>query len=129
MAADAAALLLTALGEAGAPRMARAVRHAGIVVVAALLAAVLLLAALGCALAALWIVTAPRLGPAGAALVVAVCLLVLGLAALAVVLRRRPGPPTPVVIPLGELTRANKATMLTAALIAGLCVGLGGNRR
>jgi hypothetical protein len=130
---DAAALLLAALSRAGAPRVAVAARRAGVVVAAGVLAGVLLLASLGCALAALWIKAVPRLGPAGAALVVAVCLLVLGLAALSVVLRRplraRAPAQAPTPIPLDALMRDNKTALLTAAVVAGLCVGLNGKQR
>jgi hypothetical protein len=128
---DVAALLLAALRRAGGPRVAVAARRAGIVVAAGVLAGVLLLAALGCALAALWIETAPRLGQAGAALVVAGCLLVLGLAALGVMLRRpaRVRVSAPAPIPLDALMRDNKAALLTAAVIAGLCAGLNGKQR
>ncbi len=126
---DATPLLLAVLRQMGAPRVAMAARRAGIVAGAATLAAMLLLAALGCGLAALWIETAPRLGPAGAALAVAGCLLVLGLAALAVALRRSARPTAVAAIPLDALMRDDKATMLAVAVVAGLCVGLAGNRR
>jgi hypothetical protein len=128
---DAATLLLAAVRRAGAPRVAVAARRAGIMAGMAVLAGVLLLAALGCALAALWIDVAPQLGQAGAALAVAGCLLVLGLAALAVMRRRPTRMPAsaPAPIPLDALMRDNKAALLTAALVAGLYAGLNGRPR
>lgn len=98
----------------------------------AIVAAVLVTTSVGCAAAALWIWTVPRLGPVGAPLVVAAFLLVGGLAVLALmrhILRRRrmpyPDDLTPELL-LAEamhLFKHHKATVLLAALIAGLAAG------
>ena len=88
--------------------------------------------AIGCLVAALWIVAVPSLGPAGAALLAAAAL---GLGALVLVaslllLKHRVPPPTvsPLNWPLllGEAKRLwtdDKAALLLTALIAGLATG------
>jgi hypothetical protein len=98
----------------------------------AVVAGVLATASIGCALAALWIWEIPRLGAAGAPLLVAAILLVGGLATLAamrLVMRPRPAPPPAFAAPellLAEamrLFRDRKGAVLLAAIIAGLMAG------
>ncbi len=94
------------------------------------LAAVLLLAALGCAATALWIFALPSLSPVGAALAVAAALsiltVILATAVWLIMLRgvRRPrvGPPAPLLLQ-SEATRLfseHKGALLLAAVVAGM---------
>jgi hypothetical protein len=97
-----------------------------------LAAAILATACLGCASAALWVWGIPRLGSAGAPLMVASVLLIACFAVLAWmrhILRTRPVPsvvnPAPAVL-LTEAKRLfadQKGGVLMAALIAGLAAG------
>jgi hypothetical protein len=98
----------------------------------AIVAAVLVAASVVCALAALWIWEVPRLGPAGAPLVVAGILFVVGLVALGVMQHTlRAGRPSSHSYPAPDLLLADamhlfkdhKGTVLMAALIAGLMAG------
>ena len=93
------------------------------------LAAALLLAALGCAAAALWIVALPSLSPVGAALAVAAALSILTLIFAATVwlimhrgvLRPRVGTPPPLL--QSEATRLfseHRGALLLAAVVAGM---------
>jgi len=113
----------------------RIVTSAGRVVTATIcgvVAAVLVTASVGCAATALWIWEVPRIGPAGAPLVVAGALLVACLAALALArhaLRPRRTPSSSdaaAAALLAEATRVfkeNKSTVLMAAFIAGMDAG------
>ena len=103
-------------------------------ILCAVAAAVLVTASVGCTSAALWIWAEPRLGPVGAPLAVAGALLVLCLAVLIVMRHvlhpcRAPSPPNPAPAPallLAEATRLfkdHKASVLLAALVAGLAAG------
>lgn len=87
---------------------------------------------LGCLLAALWIAVLPHVGPAGAPLVVAGALALIGVVTIAVLRQRDPIPP--VVAPRQDdiatlidaasaLTRADKVPALLAALLAGFAAG------
>jgi len=96
------------------------------------LAAGLCLGALGCAVAGLWIVAIPWLGPGGAAFAAAFCLLlVAGLVLLVVALdsrRRRDAAPSALSAAVlagaaSRLFRENTATIVLAALVAGLLAG------
>ena len=87
-------------------------------------------AAAGCAVAALWIATAPSLGPAGAALLSSASLLGFGLGLLAWLQRKMSRPvPMRVAVPplqmpgLAAAFHTNKATLLVAAIAAGLVAG------
>ena len=121
-----------AFARSGAADMAAFARRLTITALAAALAAVLVAASLGCAVAALWIFAAPRIGPAGAALCAAAVLLALGLAVLGLGLlvakgnrRARPAAPSPDVM-LAEAMKLfvnHKNAVLVAALIAGLLAG------
>lgn len=90
------------------------------------------IAALTCALDAVWIYAEPKVGPAGAPLIVAGLLFALCL--LAIVLARRAAikpqqaPPTPAAhtLILEELTKllsAHKGSVLASAVLAGLVAG------
>ncbi len=120
--------------------MAASARRTAITVLSATIAAVLAAAAIGCGIAALWIFAAPRIGPSGAALAAALCLLVLSLGVLGIVpmiTRRTPTVPrsiqrpltaaaSPELLLLAEATRLfkdHKSTVLVAALVAGLLAG------
>ena len=107
------------------------------------LAAVLMVAALGCAAAALWIFTLPALGPVGAPLIVAATLstATLGLAIAAwLILRRNRHPPGGATAPgslLSEpllsgamrLFNDHKGALLLAAVVAGMTAANGGPNR
>jgi hypothetical protein len=98
-------------------------------------ACVSLLAALGCAAAALWILTLPALGPIGAPLIVAatfsVMALVLAASGWRFGLRRSRAAVTPQVLQ-AELTRTfveNKAAVLLMALFAGMAAENSGRKK
>ncbi len=124
--------LIVAVAEALATRRKPETgRLAGLVLVL-VLGTVCALAALGCALAALWIYAAPLAGRAGAPLLVALVLLLLVLAAgtTAWALRRpRNPPPDPLVTAerllaeVARITQAHGIPMLVLALAAGVAAG------
>jgi hypothetical protein len=116
----------------GAADMAASARRSAIISLIAIVAAVLAAASIGCGLAALWIFSVPRLGPSGAALGAAGCLLVVCLAVLGLglfILKRHRRPRPSVALPESLLAEAarifvnDKGTMLVAALVAGLVAG------
>jgi len=129
-----AAWLLIESGRAGSVRAAT-IRMTAAAVCAAF-AAVLILAALGCAATALWIFTLPSLGPVGAPLVVAAALstLTLSLAAAAWLImrhsRRKLGATAPQLL-LTEATRLfneHKGAVLMAAVVAGMAAANRGRK-
>lgn len=98
------------------------------------LATILILAALGCAAAALWNFTLPSLGAVGAPLVVAASLsamtLILATAAWLMMRynRRRPGAATAPQLLLSEAARLfneHKGAVLLAAVVAGMAAANG----
>lgn len=115
-----------------------ALRRGSLALVCVLIAALLAVAAMGCAVAALWIYLLPLLGPVGAPLVAAGALLVLALVLL-LVARRALGGRAPRTLPasngvaatadLARLIKDHKIEMLVAALTAGLVAGAPGARR
>lgn len=124
-------LAVMALARTGAADMAESARRTAATTLLAIVSGVLATASLGCAIAALWIFADSRIGPSGAALATAGCLLVLCLAVLGLlqlVLRRHRRPPavgSPELL-LAEATRLfkdHKGTLLVAALVAGLLAG------
>jgi hypothetical protein len=101
------------------------------------LAAVLLLATLGCAATALWNLALPSLGPVGAPLVVAAALstatLVLAAATCLIMRHNRRGPSTVIAsqLLLREATRlvnGHKGAVLLAAVVAGMAAANGGRK-
>ena len=88
-------------------------------------------AAMACALVALWLYVLPQVGPTGAPLVVAGVLLAMCLALLALVrygMKPRPPPatsaaPSVLIAEATRLVNENKAAALLAALLAGLVAG------
>lgn len=110
-------------------RLASELRRAALDAIAATVAALMALAATGCAVAALWLLLAPMIGAPGAALSAAAALLVAGGAILC--LRRTAAPrraaparlTTPVEPDLAEAASqafgANKMALRLAALAAG----------
>ncbi len=113
---------------------AGAVARNGITALAlAAIALPLLLAAIGCAVAALWIYAEPMLGPIGTPAAAAALFLLLAIILLAVArsLLRRPIPPSavPAVDPAAALAEISavvsrhKGAALAAALVAGLVAG------
>jgi hypothetical protein len=94
-------------------------------------------ASVGCAVAALWVLVLPEVGPVGAPLVAAGALLLLCLPLLVIarsVLRRRPPPPPAPALPdaavpalliaeASRLMEENKGAALLAALLAGATAG------
>lgn len=124
------ALVESGSARAATVRMTAAALCAG-------LAAGLMLAALGCAAAALWILALPALGPVGAPLVVAASLsvitLILAMAGWSIVRRRRKAPDIGVApdFLLSEATRLfseHKGAVLLAALVAGMAVANGSRK-
>jgi hypothetical protein len=123
---------IMALVRADAADFGASARRTAIIAFSAAVAALFAAAAIGCAVAALWIFAEPRIGPSGAALAAACCFLVLclGVLGFAPIITRRHAPPrAPVASPellLADLTRLckdHKGPLLMAALVAGLLVG------
>jgi hypothetical protein len=105
-----------------------------LVIMAACLPRVMMLSALGCLAAALWILALPSLGPAGAPLVVAAAFLVVTLILVAVACRvRRPGRrkaaapagSASLAPELARILRDHKGTVLLAAALAGMAAASG----
>ncbi len=133
-------MLLRATAAQQAARVARGMAgRLALRAVAAILAAICIFGALGCALAALWIYALPRTGPALAAAIVAVALLcIAGLLLLLARGRSRSvlkeassretsahsNPPGP----LSELLRGDSSALLVAAILAGLLLGTKSSR-
>jgi hypothetical protein len=132
-------MLLRATAAQQAARVARGMAgRLALRAVAAILAAICIFGALGCALAALWIYALPRTGPALAAAIVAVALLcIAGLLLLLARGRSRSvkeassretsahsSPPGP----LSELLRGDSSALLVAAILAGLLLGTKSSR-
>lgn len=120
--------LLSSYIRSGVATVAAPVRHGAIKAGAAVVAGLLVMAAIGCVAAAIWIYSVPYQGAAGAALIAAAFLLcaglaVVGIASLAV---RREAPPivinstqqVPLII--NQLVKEQKGTLLVAALVAGM---------
>jgi hypothetical protein len=122
-------------GIAGGVRSAT--RRLAAAAICAGLAALLIVAALGCLATALWMSVLPSLGPVGAPLVVAAVLLASALAlALAIWLimrhgRRHSGAGRVVELLLAEATdliKEHKAAVLLAAVLAGVAAATGGRK-
>ena len=131
---------LVALARAGMARGGAAAGRISMAALCGMLAGVAAMAAVGFSLSALWIVVLPRVGPAGAALVLAGVLAVLCvvLLALACVIVRRgrqehrhEADAEASLLAVAQLFREHKGAMVLAALVAGLGAGArsgGGNR-
>ena len=106
---------------------ARSLRRGGALAAVLAVSVVLLAAALGCAIAALWLAVSPFFGPAGAALVSALALLLMAGLTLLLAERLNRQPVGQIVAPglddLSGVFSADKANWLSAALIAGLMAG------
>ena len=131
-----ATMAAAAFGKAGS--IGRTTGRMTAAALCASLAAVSVIAAGGCAAAALWLFAIPYVGAAGAPLVAAAGLLVFCVALMTVargVLRYRRRAPSSTAapgLPLGEVLRLfseNKGTVLLAALVAGLVAGNNGRKR
>jgi hypothetical protein len=122
-------------GRAGSARAATS--RIAVVALCAGLAGVLVVAALSCAAAALWIYVLPSLGPVGAPLAVASVLstlmLILALAAW-LVLRRNRARPGAAMAPQLLLSQAvrlfneHKGAVLVAAIVAGMATANSGRK-
>lgn len=131
---------LVALGQVGLARGSAAAGRVSIAALCGVLAGFAAMAAVGFSLSALWIVVLPRVGAAGAALVLAAILAILCLVLLAlayvIVRRGRQKPRTEAdaeasLLAVAQLFKAHKGAMVLTALIAGMSVGAGsrgGNR-
>jgi len=122
------------LATGGVNHLQASITRLAIVAACAALAAVMMLGALGCLAAALWIYTLPSLGPVGAPLVVAAAFLIVTLILVAVACRvRRPGrrkaagaPAAASLAPeLARILRDHKGTVLLAAALAGMAAASG----
>lgn len=125
---------LVALGQVGLARGGAAAARFSIAALCGVLAGFAAMAAVGFSLSALWIVVLPRVGPAGAALVLAavltfLCVVLLALAC--VVVRRgrqksRAGTDAEASrLAVTQMFTEHKGAMLMAALVAGLQAGAG----
>lgn len=124
------ALGLVEVGAAGRSR--RAITQMACVAAATVLAALLGIAAIACALTALWMYALPHVGAVGTPLIVAGVLVVMSGAVYALMRRaRKPCPRQPPASVTTELLLAeatglfkeHKGAVLVAALIAGLLAG------
>jgi hypothetical protein len=124
--------IMAATGRGATTSVGDCARRLVVAILGAVAVGVLVAASVGCAAAALWIFTTPRLGPVGAPLVVACTLLALGIAVLTLTSRsvrrgRIPPPPgaTPDVVLADamRLFKNDKGAALMAALVAGLAAG------
>jgi hypothetical protein len=121
---------LLALGRF-ASGLGAALRRGSIALACLAIAALLVLAAIGCAVAALWLYLLPLLGNVGAPLAAAGALIVVALVLLLVASRvlrgRRPDARAAsgdaVVADLAQLVKGHKLETLVAALTAGLVAG------
>ena len=117
---------LTELVRLEVAQAIRSLQRTGFAVVGALLACGLIFAALGCAVAALWLAMVPLVGQAGAALCAALALLLLATAILLLmrqVIRTPRLEPVVTVADLSGLFVANKAVILSSVLAAGFAAG------
>jgi hypothetical protein len=131
-----ATMAAAASGKAGS--VGKATGRMTAAALCASLAAVSVIAAGGCAAAALWLYAIPHVGAAGAPLVAAGGLLVFCVVLMVVArgilhYRRRASSSMPAPgLPLEEALRLfseNKGTMLLAALVAGLVAGNSGRKQ
>jgi hypothetical protein len=129
---------LLALARAGISSGQAAAGRISIGAFCGVLAGIAATAAVGCGMAALWIVVLPNLGPAGAALLLAGLLAILFLALLtltwAIVWRDRRRPHLTVggeeaLLAMARLFGEHKGAVLLAALVAGLAAGSNGRKR
>lgn len=117
--------LLNALAKNGVAKIAAPVRNSAIKAGAAIFAGLLALAAIGCVTTAIWIFAVPYLGAAGAALIAAAYLLLAGLGVIGIATWTASTPiaanratQTPLI--MNQLFVEQKATLLMAALVAGM---------
>ena len=122
-------LLLRWIADLARPQAAaaaRSLRRHIAALIAALLAGVALIAAAGCAVAALWLAVAPHLGQTRAAALSAAVLVLLACAALLLArqMTRRGAVAAPLnAVTLNEAFKSDKSTLLAAALLAGVNAG------
>ena len=128
--------VIVALARSASADVAASTRQTAAGALSGMIAALLASAAIGCAIAALWIFTAPMIGVPGAALVCAGGLMIASLSVLwlipAIAKWLRPKPPQPaaqdiLLTEAARLLKDHKALALAGALAAGLL--LGGDRR
>jgi len=123
------------LATGGVNHLQATITRLVVVAACAALAAVMMLGAIGCLAAALWIYTLPSLGPVGAPLVVAAALLILTLILVAIACRiRRPGrrkaaaassAAASLAPEIARILRDHKGTVLLAAALAGMAAASG----
>jgi cytochrome c biogenesis protein CcdA len=123
--------LVLAIAEGrAAEAMHRALGRAAFIAAAGVVVVCCAIGAVGCALAALWIFAAQRVGEVWAPLIVSALLAVIGiLLAASMRSRKRRVPPAMdidhavVIAELAELVRENKVSTVLAAFLAGLTAG------
>ena len=130
--------IVVALGEIGVVHAKAVATRISIMAFCAAFAAVAVTGAIGCLVAALWVIALPNFGPAGAALAAAGALILLSLAliALALLVGRR-GPRQArfsqdsqmALVEVSRLLKDCQGAMLLGALIAGLAAGSGQRHR
>lgn len=108
-------------------------RRVALTSAATLVASVALIAAIGCALTALWLVAIPWVGAIGAFLIVAAINGVLAIAAIALARRQHAparlplvetaGGLDPTIVELSQLLKSQSSRLLVAALMAGFTAG------
>jgi hypothetical protein len=123
------------LAAGGVNQLRAALARLVLVAVCATLAAVMMLGALGCLAAALWIYALPSLGPVGAPLVVAAAFLIVTLILVALACRiRRPARRKAAAAPaaaaslapeIARILKDHKGTVLLAAALAGMAAASG----
>lgn len=132
-----AARMTTRLRTGVADDIQALARRVALTSAATLVASVGLMAAIGCALTALWLVAIPWVGPIGALLIVAGLNAVLAVAAIALARQQRaparpaiePAHPVdpaildPAILELSRLMTSQSARLVAAALMAGFTAG------
>jgi hypothetical protein len=123
------------LATGGVNHLQATVTRLVVVAACATVAAVMMLGALGCLAAALWIYTLPALGPVGAPLVVAAAFLIVTLILVALACRiRRPRRRKAAAAPaaaaslapeIARILKDHKGTVLLAAALAGMAAASG----
>ena len=129
---------LTSLARSGSSQIAAHAHSLAIQTSAIVVASIFVLASFGCATASLWILTAPKLGDAGAALVSSGFLLLIGMLIIVISQwivrkkRREMAIPQLPILPFSEankLFQKNKGAALLVALLAGILMAKQRNKR
>ena len=124
-------IAMASLARAGSAQITASARSLAIQACAVVIASIFVFGSIGCAIAALWIFTVPKLGEAGAALVSAGFLLLMGVLVILIsqwIVRKErqktviPQLPFMPFAEANKLYAKNKGAALMVALVAGMLV-------